>query len=106
MWSSNDWQDDPADRVADNLNGNWVMALAELTLNSNWFISVFDEYNYGNDWEEKQIHYVKGAVAYVHNTTRISVEYGKQRGGVLCVGGVCRTVPAANGFYLSLTSSF
>ncbi len=106
MWSTNDWQDNPEDRIADNLNGNWIMGLAELTLNSKWFLSVFDEYNYGNDWEEKQIHYVKGAVAFVHNTTRISVEYGKQRGGVLCVGGVCRTVPAANGFYLSLTSSF
>ncbi len=104
MWSSNDWQTE--DRIPDNLNGNWIMALAELTLNSNWFISVFDEYNYGNDWDDKQIHYVKGAVAYVHETTRVSVEYGKQRGGVLCVGGVCRTVPAANGFYLSLTSSF
>ncbi len=104
MWSRNDWR--TQSKIPDNMNGNWIMGLAELTLNSNWFISVFDEYNYGNEWDEKQIHYVKGAVAYVHETTRVSVEYGKQRGGILCVGGVCRTVPAANGFYLSITSSF
>jgi hypothetical protein len=32
--------------------------------------------------------------------------YGRQREGLLCVGGVCRQVPAASGFMLTITSSF
>ena len=32
--------------------------------------------------------------------------YGKQREGLLCIGGVCRQVPASNGLTFSLTTSF
>jgi hypothetical protein len=32
--------------------------------------------------------------------------YGKRREGVFCIGGVCRAVPATNGFEISITSSF
>ena len=31
---------------------------------------------------------------------------GKQREGLLCIGGVCRQVPASNGMTFSLTTSF
>jgi len=34
------------------------------------------------------------------------VNYGRQRAGIFCVGGVCRQVPAANGLTLSVTSTF
>ena len=34
------------------------------------------------------------------------LQYGKQRAGVFCVGGVCRAVPASNGLTFSFTSSF
>jgi hypothetical protein len=34
------------------------------------------------------------------------MSYGKQRAGIFCVGGVCRNVPASNGFAISITSSF
>ncbi|HML86108.1 MAG TPA: DUF6029 family protein [Bacteroidales bacterium] len=34
------------------------------------------------------------------------MSYGRQREGLLCVGGVCRQVPAATGFTLTLTTSF
>ena len=34
------------------------------------------------------------------------LSYGKQREGIICVGGVCRQVPAANGFSVTITSSF
>jgi hypothetical protein len=80
--------------------------LAEWSISPNWFISAFDEYNYGNDIEDNRIHYVNAAVAYVKRTNRISLGYGKQREGLLCVGGICRNVPASNGFTLSISSSF
>ena len=93
-------------KEADNTNGNWAMALAEYTIAPTWFFTVMDEYNYGNDSEDLQIHYLSASVAYIHNSTRFSVGYGRQRGGILCVGGVCREVPASNGFTLSISSSF
>jgi hypothetical protein len=65
-----------------------------------------DVYNYGNETDAKQVHYYKAAAGFMKGTTQISLSYGKQREGILCVGGVCRAVPAANGLLLSITSSF
>ncbi len=87
-------------------HGNWAYALAEYTLNSSWFLTAFDEYNYGNEDPDLRLHYPNLSVTYVHDATRIALGYGKQRAGILCVGGVCRLVPAADGFTLSITSSF
>lgn len=94
-----------ADSVKADKN-NWAFGLLEYTYNSNWYFTVFDEWNYGNHNEQEKIHYYSGAVAFVKNTTRVSFGYGRQRAGILCVGGVCRVVPAANGLTLSVTSSF
>ena len=92
--------------VADNINGNWAMALVEYTIAPQWFFNIMDEYNYGNEFEDLQLHYISASVTYVHHSTRVAFGYGRQRGGILCVGGVCREVPASNGFTLSLSSSF
>jgi len=86
--------------------GSWALALAELSLAPHWFIAAMDQYNYGNKIESKQIHYVNGQIGYLRGTSRIAIGYGKQRAGIFCVGGVCRFVPASNGFTLVITSSF
>jgi len=86
--------------------GDWVMALLEFNIAPKWFFTIFDEYNYGNPDKDMQLHYYSAAAAFVQGTTRISLAYGRQREGLLCVGGVCRAVPAANGFTLSISSSF
>ena len=86
--------------------GNWAMLLAEYTVSPNWFFSLSDQYNYGNPDSNKRIHYLYASFGYVKNANRIQLSYGKQREGILCVGGVCRNVPAMNGFTLSITSSF
>jgi hypothetical protein len=92
---------------------NWAMLLCEYTIAPYWSIGAFDQYNYGNDKidlltneEDSRIHYYTATVAFTKNANRFSVGYGKQRAGIFCVGGVCRTVPASNGFSLSITSSF
>ena len=92
--------------VPDNVNGNWMQVLFEYTIAPNWFFTFYDQYNYGNDKEDNQIHYLNGSLAYIFKSNRIQLGYGKQRKGILCVGGVCRAVPASNGFYLSVSSSF
>lgn len=86
--------------------GNWAMLLAEYSVSPNWFFSVSDQYNYGNPDESKRNHYLYCSLGYVKDANRIQLSYGKQREGILCVGGVCRNVPAMNGFTISITSSF
>ncbi|MFA8435251.1 MAG: DUF6029 family protein [Marinifilaceae bacterium] len=80
----------------------WLSGTLEYTLGSKWAFFVSDMYNYG----KTDIHYVNAGGSYVKNTTRLSVSYGRQREGLLCVGGVCRLVPAATGLRVSLTTSF
>ncbi len=99
-------EQDSSITTPDNSNGNWALFLVEYTMSPHWYISFYDEYNYGNDSEDKRIHYLNGSVAYAFGSSRISLGYGRQRGGIICVGGVCRPVPASNGAYLSITSSF
>lgn len=86
--------------------GSWAMVLAEYTIAPHYFIAVFDEYNYGNAEEAKRLHYFTGTAGVNWKNYRIQAGYGRQRAGVLCVGGVCRVVPASNGFQLTITGSF
>ena len=86
--------------------GHWGTVLAEYTWSPHWFVSVLDQYNFGNNDEDKRIHYLYGAGGYINGPHRLSVGYGKRREGIFCVGGVCRAVPASNGFEMTFTSSF
>lgn len=73
---------------------------------SGLYLTVYDDWNYGNEYEDRQIHYLNANAAYTRGTSRFSIGYGRQRSGILCIGGVCRQVPASNGFYLSVSTSF
>jgi hypothetical protein len=86
--------------------GSWAMALAEYSISPKWSFTLFDEYNYGNDESDHRYHYYNASFAYTKNATRFSLGYVRQRAGLLCVGGVCRVVPASNGVSLSITSRF
>jgi len=86
--------------------GNWAMALIEYSISPHWFFSITDQWNYGHPDTAKRIHYLYGAIAYAREANRVQISYGKQREGILCVGGVCRNVPAMNGLTLTITSSF
>ena len=92
--------------LAEHDKKSWAMLLMEYTIAPHWSIAAFDQYNYGNSVEELRIHYYTGTIAFTKNANRFSIGYGKQRAGILCVGGVCRTVPASNGITFSVTSSF
>lgn len=86
--------------------GDWAMMMAEFNIAPKWFFTLMDQYNYGNSDPDLRLHYFTANVAYDHGPHRLSLGYGRQREGLVCVGGVCRQVPAANGFTLALTSSF
>ncbi|HPS28134.1 MAG TPA: DUF6029 family protein, partial [Bacteroidales bacterium] len=87
-------------------DGSWAFGMVEYTIAPKWFFSVSDMYNYGNSIAQKRLHYYNVATAFAVGSTRIALSYGRQRAGILCVGGVCRYVPAANGLMLSISSSF
>lgn len=87
-------------------NGDWGTLLIEYTINSNWMISVMDQYNFGNHDKSKRAHHPYFTVGYVNGATRVMASYGRQRAGMFCVGGVCRYVPASNGLTLTVTHSF
>ncbi len=86
--------------------GDWAFGLLEYTISPHWFFAIMDQYNYGNEIKDDQHHYFMVSSGYIHKTSRIALSYGKQREGILCVGGVCREVPASSGLMLSITSSF
>lgn len=86
--------------------GNWVMGMLEYSIAPQWFFSVSDQFNYGNEIDAKKIHYYNLGFGFNRSSSRVQLSYGKQREGILCVGGVCRQVPAAYGFNITLTSSF
>jgi hypothetical protein len=86
--------------------GNWAGILLEYTVSPHWFLSVMDQYNYGNSNKDQRFNYYTVSGGYTHDATRIAVAYGRQREGIICVGGVCRYVPATNGLTLTVSTSF
>jgi hypothetical protein len=86
--------------------GDWLQFMAEFTVAPKWFFTVSDQYNYGNPDQDRRFHYPTLAMGYTQGSNRLSLTYGKQREGIVCVGGVCRNVPASNGLTITLTSSF
>ena len=76
---------------------NWAGALIEYSFNKKYSIYVNDIYNYGNEQEIERIHYYNFGGTYKRGKTKFTVNYGRQRGGLICVGGVCRFVPNSNG---------
>lgn len=86
--------------------GDWAFGLIEYTINPHWSFSIADKWNYGNPVPEFRDHYFTGTVSYIHEATRIMLSGGRQSEGVVCVGGVCRTVPASSGLSLTVSTSF
>jgi len=101
--------------------GNWAMLMLEYSVSPHWFFALSDQFNFitpddeiakntmsyvHNGEDLHRNHYYSAAMGYSKGASRIQVSYGKQREGILCVGGVCRAVPAAYGFNISLTSTF
>lgn len=86
--------------------GNWACLLEEISLGDHYFVAIMDQWNYGNYDPKRRVHYFSAQAGFSKGTNRIVLGYGKQRQGILCVGGVCRLVPASNGFTLTITSSF
>lgn len=108
MWDNigKDHEIDPSHVDYYKKRGNWFAFLLEYTIAPKWFISVADKYNYGNPIEDNRDHYFTGSFGYIKDQTRIAISGGRQSEGLVCVGGVCRPVPASSGISLTVTTSF
>ena len=93
-------------QYAEEGKGDWLYGQLEYSISPKWFISVLDRWNYGNKEADKRIHYYAISGSFVYKTTKVTLSFGKQFEGVLCVGGVCRVVPASYGAGLSVVTSF
>ncbi|MBS1572052.1 MAG: hypothetical protein JST62_06640 [Bacteroidetes bacterium] len=99
---------------ADADRKNWLGASLEYVHNNNWSVFVSDMYNYGFDPNEHlisatdlfKIHFYNGGITYRQGSTRISLNYGRQRGGLVCAGGICRFVPPSTGLGLQINTTF
>ncbi len=85
---------------------NWSALGLELNLSSAVSIYVTDMYNYQNPEIEKRIHYYNFGGSYRKGASRYSINYGRQRGGLVCTGGICRYVPESTGISFSAITSF
>lgn len=84
---------------------NWAGGTLEYNFNSRLSLFANDLWNYGNPDEDRQIHYYTLGGSYTKGATRVMASYGRQRGGLVCIGGVCRFVPENTGFSLSISTS-
>jgi len=82
---------------------NWAGGVVEYNFNSRLGLYVADAFNYGGEGE---LHYYSAGGSYSKGNTRLGVNYGRQRGGLICVGGVCRFVPENTGLSANLVVSF
>ncbi|MEO9501850.1 DUF6029 family protein [Nonlabens ulvanivorans] len=87
---------------ADADRGNWAAATAEYAFSPYLSMYVTDLYNY----DETDIHYYSVGGSYTRGRTRVAMNYGRQRGGLVCVGGVCRFVPENTGLTLNISTNF
>lgn len=87
---------------------NWIAGSFEFNYNEKISIYALDLVNYGNtkDADAPGKHYLTVGSAYRKGTYRFALSYGRQRGGLVCVGGVCRFVPESTGFSLSMNTAF
>ena len=93
MWAVGDRQD-------------WFGGSIEYNFNENLSVYFWDIWNYGSDKPEERVHYVNVGGAYRIGAYRVAVNYGRQRGGLVCVGGVCRFVPESSGLTINFNTSF
>ncbi len=82
--------------------GNWLAGAVEYNWNGKWGVYTSDRFNYGGS----KIHYYSAGISYNNQGNRLALSYGRERGGLICVGGVCRYVPPHTGFQISLSLNF
>lgn len=87
---------------------NWMGGTVEYFFNSQFGVYINDSYNYeeSNVPTDTKVHFYNIGGSYTKGSSRFSINYGRQRGGLLCVGGICRQVSPNTGLTLNITTAF
>ena len=87
---------------------NWMGGTVEYFFNSKFGLYVNDSYNYEDSKidQDTKIHFFNIGGSYTKGASRFSINYGRQRGGLLCVGGICRPVSQNTGVTINFTTAF
>jgi hypothetical protein len=85
---------------------SWALALLEYSVSPHWSFTVYDEYNYGNSVISERLHFYNASFRYEKNGKSIQMMYGRRVEGVVCIGGVCRYMPASDGLTAIISCSF
>ena len=88
-----------------NDNKNWYAYGIEYNISSSFSIYYNNLYNYQNPDEDKKINYYNFGGSYTMGMNRLALNYGRQRGGLVCTGGICRYVPESTGITFSIITS-
>jgi hypothetical protein len=91
---------------SDSKDHDWYGGTLEYNFNSKLSFYLNDIYNNGEDKNSKKTHYFNLGGSYTKGATRVGINYGRQRGGLLCVGGVCRVVSEATGLTMNIVMAF
>jgi hypothetical protein len=91
---------------SDSKSHDWTGGTLEFNFNSKFSIYINNIYNSGDDPSTENTHYYNAGGSLTKGATRIALNYGRQRAGLICVGGVCRFVPEATGLTASITIAF
>lgn len=96
----------PSDKGIDGQEGSWAAIILEYSIAPHWFFAASNEYNYGNENPDRRLNYYSAVFGYNFGGSRVQFGYARQRQGIICVGGICRVLPASNGFQFSISSTF
>ncbi len=91
---------------SDSEDHDWTGGTLEYNFNSKFSIYLNNIHNSGTDSETEKIQYYNFGGSFTKGATRLGLNYGRQRSGLVCVGGVCRFVPEATGLTMNLTMAF
>jgi len=91
---------------SDSTKHDWTGGTIEYNINSRFSVYANDIYNKGSDTNTEKTHFFNLGGSYTKGATRLGINYGRQRAGLLYVGGVCRFVAEATGLTANLTMSF
>ena len=84
---------------------NWSAIGLEYNLSSAVSLYISDLYNYQNPDIDEKIHYYNLGGSFSKGINRFTINYGRQRGGLVCTGGICRYVPESTGFSFTVNTS-
>ena len=87
---------------AETQSKNWYALHSEYSVAPGWSVFISDMVNYSGN----TIHYPNGGIQLNIKSTSLQLNYGRNREGYKCSGGICRWVPAYTGFGFSLTTNF